>query len=45
MSKSYPSGLTDEQWAISEPLIPVHTVGRPRINDMRDVMSTAPGWG
>ena len=26
MRKPYPSDLTDEQWAIIEPLIPVHAV-------------------
>jgi putative transposase len=39
MRESYPSDLTDEQWAILEPLIPVPTVGRPRINDMREVLN------
>jgi putative transposase len=39
MRKSYPSDLTDEQWAIIEPLIPVYTVGRPRINDMREILN------
>ena len=39
MRKPYPSDLTDEQWAIIEPLIPVHTVGRPRTNDMREVLN------
>ena len=38
MRKPYPSDLTDEQWATIEPLIPVHTVGRPRINDIREVL-------
>ena len=32
MRKAYPSDLTDEQWAIIEPLIPVNRVGRPRID-------------
>jgi putative transposase len=36
--KPYPSDLTDEQWAIVEPLIPVHKVGRPREVDMREVV-------
>src|SRR5438270_517313 len=36
MRKPYPSDLTDEQWAVIEPLIPVYTVGRPRTNDMRE---------
>jgi transposase len=39
MRKPYPSDLTDEQWALIEPLIPVHTVGRPRTNDMREVLN------
>ena len=29
MRKPYPSDLTDEQWEIIKPLIPVNTVGRP----------------
>ena len=39
MRKPYPSDLTDEQWAAIEPLIPVHSVGRPRINEMREVVN------
>jgi putative transposase len=39
MRKPYPSDLTDEQWAIIAPLIPVHKVGRPRTNDMREVLN------
>src|SRR3954467_3704998 len=39
MRKPSPSDLTDEQWAVIEPLIPVHKVGRPRINDMREVLN------
>ena len=39
MRKPYPSDLSDQQWAIIEPLIPVHTAGRPRINDMREVLN------
>ncbi len=39
MRKSYPSDLTDEQWAILEPLIPVNTTGRPREVDMREVLN------
>jgi putative transposase len=39
MRKAYPSDLTDEQWAILEPLIPVHRTGRPRTNDMREVLN------
>jgi putative transposase len=39
MRKPYPSDLTDEPWAIIEPLIPVHKVGRPRTNDMREILN------
>ena len=39
MRKAYPSDLTDEQWAIIEPLIPVHRVGRPRVVNMREVLN------
>jgi len=40
MRKPYPSDLTDQQWAIIEPLIPVNHVGRPRKVDMREVVNT-----
>jgi putative transposase len=40
MRKPYPSDLTDNQWAIIKPLIPVHRVGRPRVVDMREVVNT-----
>lgn len=40
MRKAYPSDLTDEQWAIIEPLIPVHRLGRPREVAMREVLDT-----
>ena len=40
MRKAYPSDLTDEQWSIIEPLIPVHRVGRPREVAMREVLNT-----
>ena len=40
MRKPYPSDLTDERWAIVEPLVPVKKkVGRPRTNDMREVVN------
>jgi putative transposase len=39
MRKPYPSDLTDQQWATIEPLIPVHAVGRPRTNDMREILN------
>jgi len=39
MRKPYPSDLTDQQWAIIEPRIPVNAVGRPRSVDMREVVN------
>src|SRR4051812_9633984 len=39
MRKAYPSDLTDRQWAIIDPLIPVNTVGRPRLVSMREVLN------
>src|SRR3954471_20092440 len=39
MRKAYPSDLTDAQWALIEPLIPVATTGRPRIVDIREVLN------
>jgi putative transposase len=39
MRKPYPSDLTDEQWQIIEPLIPVSRVGRPREVEMREVLN------
>ena len=42
--KAYPSDLTDEQWAIVEPLIPPakqhQRGGHPRTVDMREVLNT-----
>ena len=37
-SQSYPSDITDEQWALIEPHIPVYPGGRPRETDLRDVV-------
>ena len=34
----YPSDLTDQQWALVEPLIPVYPGGRPRKTRTRDVL-------
>ena len=34
----YPSDVTDEQWRLIEPHIPVYPGGRPRITDLRDVV-------
>jgi putative transposase len=39
MRKAYPSDLTDAQWAIIAPLIPVNSTGRPREVDMREVVN------
>ena len=39
MRKPYLSDLTDEQWEILQPLIPVNHVGRPRKVDMREVFN------
>jgi transposase len=35
---TYPSDVTDEQWALVEPLIPVYPGGRPRKTSTRDVL-------
>lgn len=37
-TQGYPSDLTDGQWALIEPLIPVYPGGRPRKTSMRDVV-------
>jgi transposase len=37
-TQRYPSDLTDEQWALVEPLIPASAGGRPRKTAMRDVL-------
>src|SRR6476659_951500 len=34
----YPSDVTDDQWALVEPLIPVYPGGRPRKTSTRDVL-------
>ena len=34
----YPSDVTDEQWALIEPHIPVYPGGRPRTTSTRDVL-------
>jgi len=39
MRKPYPSDLTDAQWEMIAPLIPVNTTGRPRQVDMREVLN------
>src|SRR5438105_13610132 len=35
---SYPSDVTDEQWALIEPHLPVYPGGRPRTTDLRAVL-------
>ena len=38
--KRYPSDLTDEQWALLEPLLPPpHRRGQPRKTDLREVVN------
>jgi putative transposase len=37
-TQSYPSDLTDAQWALIEPHLPVSYGGRPRKTDLRDVV-------
>jgi putative transposase len=37
-TQSYPSDVTDEQWALIEPHLPVYPGGRPRTTDLRDVV-------
>jgi putative transposase len=39
--RPYPTDLTDDQWSLLEPLVPVaKPIGRPREVDMREVMNT-----
>lgn len=41
MRKQYPSDLTDDQWALLEPLIPnAKPGGRPRTVNMREILNT-----
>jgi putative transposase len=41
MRDTYPSDLTDEQWALLEPLLPAaRPGGRPRSVDLREVLNT-----
>src|ERR1700733_6915163 len=37
---SYRTDLTDEQWVVLKPLVPVKRGGRPREVDMREVINT-----
>ncbi len=38
-TQTYPSDVTDEQWALIEPHIPVYPGGRPRKTNLRDVVN------
>src|SRR5262245_49457902 len=38
-TQSYPSDVTDAQWKLIEPHIPVYPGGRPRKTDLRDVVN------
>src|ERR1700710_1030089 len=38
-TESYPSDVTDEQWALIEPHLPVYPGGRPRTTKLRDVVN------
>jgi transposase len=38
-TQTYPSDLTDAQWALLEPRLPVSTGGRPRKTSLRDVIN------
>src|SRR3954467_12068978 len=37
-TQTYPSDMTDGQWALIEPHLPGSSGGRPRITDLRDVV-------
>src|SRR5262245_36336261 len=37
-TNTYPSDISDEQWALVEPLLPVYPGGRPRTTPLRDVV-------
>ena len=39
MSKTYPSDMTDKQWAVLEPLIPPAHGGHPRVVDIRRMVN------
>jgi putative transposase len=38
-TQTYPSDITDEQWRLIEPHLPVYPGGRPRTTDLRDVVN------
>src|SRR3954462_14630673 len=37
-TQSYPSDITDAQWSLIEPYLPVYPGGRPRSTDLREVV-------
>src|SRR5271166_3593248 len=37
-TQTYPSDISDAQWALIEPYLPIHPGGRPRKTDLRDVV-------
>ena len=37
-TQPYPSDVTDQQWRLVEPYLPVYPGGRPRTTDLRDVV-------
>jgi putative transposase len=37
-TQRYPSDVTDRQWQLIEPLLPVYPGGRPRSTSLRDVV-------
>jgi len=42
---TYPSDLTDEEWELIEPLLPVHRgIGHPRDVDLREVVNAIFYW-
>ena len=38
-TQTYPSDITDEQWALIEPHLPIYPGGRPRKTNLRDVVN------
>lgn len=42
---AYPSDLTDDEWSLIEPLIPVHTgVGHPQTVNLREIVNAILYW-
>lgn len=39
MRKGYPTDLTDAQWVILEPMLPLYWTGRPRTHDQRVIVN------